>query len=363
MIFRTERGLQQILNRQRLDAGFYGTLVYMMRDSEYPPPNVSSSCGVCCMQQIIDQDVSVKRLTLSSLKVVLRWLQCLFTPLAFCMFVYVGWQSRATFAVLLTQANLSSITFAMLTLLAVQFVVPLVATLILKSCGESFTYAYVLDMYIKRLPARYVPGGIWHTAGRLADLYAQGVRPWVLTLFTTLENSIPAGIAFVLGGGSILYFHGLKDIWGKSAFALMIAGASILCIIPMFLPMYFAKMKGEKFGLQYYFQSLSIYIGVWTMMSLAFYFYSKSFLLVFDRISFYEIGGAYLFSWSIGFIAIFSPQGIGVFEFVAGNLLDYNVDIMSLSIVILGFRSVTLCIDILVYTFRLINKMLVSKIY
>ena len=311
----------------------------------------------------MDQDVLAKIFPSSSLRVVLRWIKCLFTPLALCMFVYVGWQSHTTFSVLLEHSNLYSIAFAMLALLAVQFVAPIVAVLILKSCGQYFTYSYVLDMYIKRLPARYIPGGIWHTAGRLADLYAQGVRPWVLTLFTILENAISASMAFVLGGGSILYVHGLKDVWGKSACVLLISGACILVIISIFLPMYFTKMKGGKFGLLYYFQSISIYIGIWTMMSSAFYFYSMSFPSFFDGISFYEIGGAYLFSWSIGFISVFSPQGIGVFEFVVGNLLDYNVDVMSLSILILGFRAVTFCVDMLVYALSLVNRVLIWKIH
>jgi hypothetical protein len=208
-----------------------------------------------------------------------------------------------------------------------------------------------------------VPGGIWHTAGRLADLYAQGVRPWVLTLFTMLENAISAGIAFVLGGGTVWYFHGLTDIWGKSALVLMIAGVFILCIIPMLLPRYFSKTTGKNFGLLPYFQSLCIYIVVWIMMALAFYFYSTSFLLVFNQISFFEIGGAYLFSWSIGFLAIFSPQGIGVFEFIVGNLLNYNADVMSLSFIVLGFRGITFCVDMLMYTSSFINKIVRSRIY
>ena len=98
-------------------------------------------------------------------------------------------------------------------------------------------------------------------------------------------------------------------------------------------------------------------------MSSAFYFYSMSFPSFFDGISFYEIGGAYLFSWSIGFISVFSPQGIGVFEFVVGNLLDYNVDVMSLSILILGFRAVTFCVDMLVYALSLVNRVLIWKIH
>ena len=61
------------------------------------------------------------------------------------------------------------------------------------------------------------------------------------------------------------------------------------------------------------------------------------------------MAGVYLFSWGVGFIAIIAPQGIGVFELVASELMDGPIGFMGLAALIAGFRVVVLVADILVW--------------
>jgi hypothetical protein len=61
------------------------------------------------------------------------------------------------------------------------------------------------------------------------------------------------------------------------------------------------------------------------------------------------MAGIYLFSWGVGFLAIFAPQGIGVFEFVASELMASPVGFMGLAALIAGFRIVVLVADIAVW--------------
>ncbi len=62
-----------------------------------------------------------------------------------------------------------------------------------------------------------------------------------------------------------------------------------------------------------------------------------------------ETAGAYLFSWGVGFIAIFAPQGIGVFEVVAADLMRSDSTFMSVAALLAGFRLIILAADATVW--------------
>ncbi len=62
-----------------------------------------------------------------------------------------------------------------------------------------------------------------------------------------------------------------------------------------------------------------------------------------------EIAGAYLFSWAVGFVSIFAPQGIGVFEVVAAELMSPAGTFMSVAALFAGFRLVILVADATVW--------------
>ncbi len=62
-----------------------------------------------------------------------------------------------------------------------------------------------------------------------------------------------------------------------------------------------------------------------------------------------ETAGAYLFSWGLGFISIFAPQGIGVFEVVAADLMRGAGTLMSVAALLAGFRLVILAADAVVF--------------
>ena len=47
---------------------------------------------------------------------------------------------------------------------------------------------------------------------------------------------------------------------------------------------------------------------------------------------------AYWLSWAAGFLAVFAPQGLGVFEFVAGLLLQSTMPFASIAVLVAGFR-------------------------
>ena len=62
-----------------------------------------------------------------------------------------------------------------------------------------------------------------------------------------------------------------------------------------------------------------------------------------------ETAGAYLFSWGVGFISIFAPRGIGVFEVVAAELMRGDSAFMSVAALLAGFRFIILAADATVW--------------
>ena len=59
--------------------------------------------------------------------------------------------------------------------------------------------------------------------------------------------------------------------------------------------------------------------------------------------------GTYLIAWSAGFVSIFSPQGIGVFELVVAWMMKGALPLASLAALVAGFRVLTLVGDVIAY--------------
>ena len=75
---------------------------------------------------------------------------------------------------------------------------PFMAVVVLNGSGSKVSWSQAFATHASRLPARYVPGGVWHTVGRVMDYHEQGVKPRHLTAFVVLENGLAA--TCTLGG-------------------------------------------------------------------------------------------------------------------------------------------------------------------
>ncbi len=263
----------------------------------------------------------------------------IFTPLALGFFIYFGWQSRSVLAAIFVNAEYYYLILAILAWMTSHFVISMATVLILKTVGATIPYQTVFKVHVERLPARYIPGGIWHSVGRILDFYSYGIKPVQLTAFFLLENIIAVCMAFILGGIFMLYFRGLTDIWGK------IAGIAFICsVLGLFLIPTVMKWKAQLIN-KYYWQTIAVFIPHWFLITLAFILYLSAFASVFGVTSNLEIGGIFMFSWGIGFLAIFAPQGIGVFEVVAGNIFNVSITLGNIAVLLAGFRIIALIAD------------------
>ena len=58
------------------------------------------------------------------------------------------------------------------------------------------------------------------------------------------------------------------------------------------------------------------------------------------------VGSSYLLSWAAGFVVIFSPQGLGVSEWVAGHLMPSTHPLSVVVIAVAGFRMIAIIGDL-----------------
>jgi hypothetical protein len=87
----------------------------------------------------------------------------------------------------------------------------------------------------------------------------------------------------------------------------------------------------------------------WCIAATAFVIYLSAFPELALQAAPLETAGAYLFSWGVGFISIFAPQGIGVFEVVAAELMHGDSAFMSVAALLAGFRLIILAADATVW--------------
>lgn len=277
-------------------------------------------------------------------KSIYRWSQWIFTPAAISFLAYLAWNSRDELSTVITDANIYFILASFIILMLPNIIAPMVSVILFKSCSSDVPYKLSANSFIKRLPARYLPGGIWHTVGRAIDFHNHGVKPRQLTTFVLLENLLSICTAFILGGAVVWFSQGLNYGWGGIAALSVLLGIVSLTFAPLVIN-WKIMPKNTKLVILPYLKSIGSYMCLWPFYALGFICYLLAFSGASVDLSLFEIGGYYLFAWGIGLATIFAPQGIGIFELVAGNTITTELGVTGTAALISGFRIVSLASD------------------
>lgn len=287
----------------------------------------------------------------------------LYTPLSFLFISYFAWINRELLLRLVNVANLSYLIAAVCFWASLHLLSPISTKVIFSSLGSTMTYTNLLNIYISRLPARYLPGGIWHTMGRLYDYHSFGISKKHVAILALVDTFFPCLVTFSIGG-SYLWFAGeknmLSSIEGLTGFMSLCA----LLLIPLLIKWRFSSLWVKNFNFSY-----SLYIILssffWIIASISFLFYYSSVSFFIHQMPLPHVAATYIFSWGIGYISIFAPQGIGVFEFVAGTLMELPMTLGGAVAFLAGFRIVAFTADSLVWLlyrfFRKLTSMFVHQ--
>ncbi|MCH9694531.1 MAG: hypothetical protein K0U72_08485 [Gammaproteobacteria bacterium] len=285
----------------------------------------------------------------------IRYAKMLFTPVAIAFLLYFCWQAREALGDLIRQASWLMLLLAATTWALLHLLTPLLAVVVLNGSGAQVSWKQAFATHASRLPARYVPGGVWHTVGRVMDYHDQGVKPRQLTTFVILENGLAAAFTLAVGGAIVCALRGSDTVGAIAGLASAAAAVGLLA-------MYFVINKKvlqapNALSATSYMTSLLITAAFWAGATIAFLIYLHAFPAATGDYTSVEMGGIYLFSWGVGFAAVFAPQGIGVFELVASELMRGPIGLMGLAALIAGFRVVVGVADLCVWSlFQLTSK-------
>ena len=224
------------------------------------------------------------------------------------------------------------------------------ASQVIETTGRAIHYRDVLAIYLNRIPARYLPGGIWQTFARAYDLNNLGLEKGRIATLVFYENfwtvllaALVSSIALVIGNRS--------GVFGDVALLMMLG---TVAVFPM---AYFFRKTPFVLSMKGYIRITVSGLLFWSVAGSSFIFYLMAFDSALSDQSLPVLFANYLFSYVIGFISIFTPQGIGVFELVMTQLTEFSIDQSQALILIAGFRIIVLVGDMIAWSlFVVISK-------
>lgn len=286
-------------------------------------------------------DTDVARGILRSVVAASRWL---FGPAALLFLAFAGWHSRDVFAALVERTEPAPLAAAVALWMVGHLLAPWSSAIVLGALDTRIRYRDLLAIHVARLPARYLPGGIWHAVSRVMDLHGRGVGRRELTTMIVLENSLPLATAALLGGAS-LCLTGNRQ-WPAIAALL----AAPLVLLAAWLALRHRSLRPqERLGLRSLLVATAASAVFWVLAATSFYCYWCAFPEARSGAGALQIAGTYLVAWAAGFASVFAPQGIGVFEAVAAIFLKGAQGFAGAAVLIAGFRVVLLAADLLAW--------------
>src|SRR5690606_12897931 len=112
------------------------------------------------------------------------------------------------------------------------FISPLITVFGFKTCRSKITYWNAFHIHCGRLPAKYLPGGIWHSVGRASDYFSLGHTGGQLGYYFLLENFQLIAVSFSLG--ALLVHRLIEAQLLQSIFlAIPIAGLFAIYLFPL----------------------------------------------------------------------------------------------------------------------------------
>ncbi|WP_295393303.1 hypothetical protein [uncultured Thiodictyon sp.] len=265
----------------------------------------------------------------------------IYTPLALAFLAYLFWRDHERLVANLSEVAPGLVGVIFLLVALGHLCIGLSSHLLLRSLDHKPGLGLVLSIHINRLPARYLPGGIWQTVTRALDFSAKGLPKATILRLVLLEMGISVCLAAVIGGAVLLWMsgNGTAPVFGLVA----LIGAVGLIVGPRLTGMLgkdVTSMSGAT-----YLASVGSFSLVWVLYGSAFALFAAQMV---PGIDWARAIGIYLISWLAGFLAFFAPQGIGVFEVTSSYLLTGTLA-SGLVTSMFAFRALTIVADLCVW--------------
>lgn len=279
----------------------------------------------------------------TTIRVVIERSKAVFTPLALAFLTYFFWINRHTLISIYSEGRVANFFLVILCWIGLHCVSPLFTRLALQSLGLSIDYRTALRIHVSRLPAKYLPGGVWHSVARAADYRITGMESAQVIRYLVLENLVIVAVA--LGIGSAFALQAAASLYvGFVIAVIMLAAWLLVFLLPRMSRL--RVVSGSSLSALNYFQSVLVMVFYWCLAGVSFSLFVTALPGLHIATSAVIAGGIYVFSWGVGYLAVFAPQGLGVAEAVSGLLLGGKMELGGVIIALLGFRLLMALADI-----------------
>ncbi|MGB4595485.1 MAG: hypothetical protein WBI14_06225 [Anaerolineaceae bacterium] len=230
---------------------------------------------------------------------------------------YYFFEHRVEVIDLINHISIFRIIASLLLLLIGKLLIVLLVQLSLQAEGWSQAYVKTIGLYGVTSLGKYIPGGVWHFVGRFGAYRMHGFNTKQITRSFILENYWLLSSAAVVGLVAVCMSRfdlvsQLLNIQITTQSALLICALVIgLWVISLLLiNRHFQKYVAGKIASVWFIIPVSLLL--WILIGLSFFSMFPALKL---SQSIPYIGG-YALSWSVGYVAVFAPGGIGVREAV-----------------------------------------------
>lgn len=217
----------------------------------------------------------------------------------------------------------------------------------LRALGEDVSIGLVQRASARSLLARYVPGSIWYQLGRSALLGRQGIGHRPLAVVAVLDTVLGPVVGAALGVGSLL-------LGGGSAFGVvaLIGWCGFLaaaCSPPMVNAV--LRLVARRSGAEALRLTWPAFLGLLARTAVFWLGAVAAFLAYLHAFPGLELppllttAGSFMVAWVVGFLALFAPQGLGVFEAAFATAVA-DERISAVAVLVAGYRALFLVRDL-----------------
>jgi hypothetical protein len=234
---------------------------------------------------------------------------------------YYFYKNYQKISIYLETISIWRITISVLLLFLGKFALSDLTRFSLKKIGEKLEYKDALTITSITQLGKYLPGGIWHVAGKFGIYKARKISTKKATAAVVLENVWLLSSALVIGATCLLISS--QDVLCEfnSVFCnattnrIILIGLPILWIVALLLIDFYA-FKEHRYTLKDFLFLMAEVLVIWVSFGISFW-------LVFPLKSGFQmaITGAFSISWVAGYVAFFAPGGIGIREYLLTIIL------------------------------------------
>lgn len=284
-----------------------------------------------------------------------RLIQRVFMCLALMAIVAYGLANRETVASTMSRLQLWAVLRTGAIMLVLHVLIVSSFQWLHVALGIRRPWRRAVASYFARLPGRFLPGGIWHSMLRYGDMHSdQSASARTLGIVLLSETALLAGTGFLAAGG--LGFA----LLGDSPRVMTIARIMLLVgFVPSVVLGTLCWRRSGQQALRPFVVAFLLMVTTWLGLAFAFASFSTfGSRPMLAGCSAGPVAASYLASASVGYVAVFAPQGWGVTELVFAKLSACTLPTASLVTTVVAFRIVSLAADAVAFTIAMLLRVI-----